>query len=549
MLKRRYQTIIFFFARILSSLAFWDIFLPRIGFGQLSRRTRSRRLRRAAIEFRALAIRLGGVMIKVGQFLSSRVDVLPSEVTVELSGLQDEVPPEQFEDIRKVAEAEFGMPLEKKYATFDKTPVAAASLGQAHCAMLWLQEDKDTPARQVNVVVKVQRPNIGLLLDTDMAALRTVGNWIQRYKPISRRADVPALLNEFSIILYQEIDYLAEGANAETFAENFADVPGVRVPRVVWSHTTKRVLTLEDVGGIKITDYEAITAAGIDRGQVATHLIDIYLKQIFEDGFFHADPHPGNLFVNPVDDTWEIAFVDFGMVGQVPANTRMALRELLMGVGTQDAARVVRSYQMLGLLLPHADLKLIEQAEQRMFERFWGKSMGELRNTDMKEIAGLAVEFRELLYSLPFQVPYNLIFLGRAVSILSGICTGLDPNFNIWYHLMPYAERLVSEEMASKGPTEWLGELGTLAQRLVKLPLRAEVILDRVERGELNVRDLELTQQVRHLKNGIRSATSSIIFAALVLGAVQLYINDAVELAAVLTVASMIALVLAIRRV
>jgi predicted unusual protein kinase regulating ubiquinone biosynthesis (AarF/ABC1/UbiB family) len=235
------------------------------------------------------------------------------------------------------------------------------------------------------------------------------------------------------------------------------------------------------------------------------------------------------------------------MVGQVPPNTREALREMLMGVGTQDAARVVRSYQMLGILLPNADVKLLEQAESRLFEKFWGKSMGELRNTDPKEMAQLAMEFREILYALPFQIPHDIIFLGRAVGILSGICTGLDPNFNIWYHLMPYAERLISEETIGRSPSEWIGELGSLAQRLARLPLRAEGVLDRVERGELNVRDSELADQVRLLQTTVRNAASGVIFAALLLGAVQLYIYGAVELAGVMAAGAIISLLLAFR--
>ena len=175
-------------------------------------------------------------------------------------------------------------------------------------------------------MVKVQRPNIENIIATDLAALRTVGRWLNYYPPIRKRANVPALLEEFTRTLYEEIDYLAEGRNAETFAANFKDHPGVLVPKVIWTHTAQRVLSLEDVQGIKITDYEAISAAGISRTEVASRLLDTYLQQIFQDGFFHADPHPGNLFVrvNPADGTrlekkpeWRLTFVDFGMVGRI----------------------------------------------------------------------------------------------------------------------------------------------------------------------------------------------------------------------------------------
>jgi predicted unusual protein kinase regulating ubiquinone biosynthesis (AarF/ABC1/UbiB family) len=418
-IKTRYRRIVSFFGRVLLSLAWWEIVLPRLGLGRLTRRTRAERLRRAAVQFRALAIQMGGVLIKVGQFLSARVDVLPPEFTRELEGLQDEVPAERFEDIRRVAEADLGEALTEKFLEFDPAPLAAASLGQAHQALLANETFKaaesgetSPPAAGIAVVVKVQRPDIEAIIATDLAALRRVGRWIMWYGPVRRRVNIPALLDEFTRTLYEEVDYLAEGRNAETFAANFRDFPGVRVPRVFWTHTSKRVLTLENVGAIKITDYPAVTAAGIDRRQVASRLLKTYLKQIFEDGFFHADPHPGNLFVTPLAapdmaqaEDWLLTFIDFGMVGRISPKTRAGARELLIAVGTRDAGRVIKAYQMLGMLLPGADLALLERANQQMFDRFWGKSMNELQQVDMSEMVNFAIEFRDLLYGLPFQVP------------------------------------------------------------------------------------------------------------------------------------------------
>lgn len=536
--RNRYRKILFFFARTLSSIAFWDILLPRIGLGKLARRDRSLRFQRFAHNFRLLAIRLGGVMIKVGQFLSTRVDVLPIEITTELSGLQDEVPPEDFEDIQRVAESELGMPLAQKYAEFNRTPLAAASLGQVHSATLWLHPQSlnatDQPPENpelLNVVVKIQRPQIEQIIQTDLAALQVVARWLESYKPIRKRADIKAILKEFSTILFEEVDYINEGENAEKFDQNFQEIEGVYVPRVVWSHTTRRVLTLEDVGGIKITDYAQISAAGISPEDVASRLIDVYLKQIFEDGFFHADPHPGNLFVRPDGDSdWDLTFVDFGMVGHVRPEIRTALRELLMGVGTKDSDRVVRSYQMLGILLPAADLELIKKAETRLFEQFWGKNMDELRNTSTEQIADLASEFRQLLFDMPFQIPYNIIFLARAVGILSGIATGLNPDFNIWLHLAPYAERLITEEASEfrrekLSPEALIIELGSLAQRLYNLPRRAKNVLERVERGELVVCDPALNSQVHLVRGSIERVAASVMFAAFLISAVQLYIS------------------------
>jgi predicted unusual protein kinase regulating ubiquinone biosynthesis (AarF/ABC1/UbiB family) len=270
-----------------------------------------------------------------------------------------------------------------------------------------------------------------------------------RYRPVREHADVPALLREFSSTVLEEIDYVHEAGNAEIFFENFKDDPDVHVPRIVRSHSTLRVLTLEDVYAIKITDYAEITKAGIERGDVANKLLDTYLKQIFEDGFVHADPHPGNLFVTPLDTEdgsprkWQLTFVDFGMTARVPEGVRDGLREMLIGVGTKDSSRVVKAYQQLGMILPGADLKLIEQAEAQVFDRFWGMSMSELRKTNPDELRKFAHQYRDLIFSMPFQVPNDLIMLARTMAILSGMCTGLNPDFNLWNQVAPYARKLI----------------------------------------------------------------------------------------------------------
>lgn len=535
MLRSRYRRIVVFWAGVMISLFVWELIFPRLGLRFLTIQTRSSRLSKIAARYRNLAIQLGGVLIKVGQFLSSRVDVLPREITAELAGLQDEVPPEQFDDIQLVAEMELGKTLAERFAGFDQTPLAAASLGQVHRARLF--SDAQTTAENpgiLDVVVKIQRPNIGMIIATDLAALRTVGRWLRRYRPISLRVNINALLDEFTRTLYEEIDYLAEGHNAETFAANFKDNLFVRVPRVIWTHTTQRVLTLENVGAIKITDYEAITAAGIDRGEVARRLLKTYLKQIFEDGFFHADPHPGNLFISPSTIPsenwgdkmeWTLTFVDFGMVGRVPIKLRSNLRELLMAIGTRDVPRMIKAYKVMGVLLPGADLNLIERASSQMFDRFWGKSMTELQNTNMDDMLDFASDFRDLLYSMPFQMPQDIIFLGRCVGILSGMCTGLDPEFNVFEQLGPYAKRLVADEVQT-GWRFWLKEAETMGLRLWALPARVESILEKMDRGEMTVRDPQLTEYLRRMERSMRRATWALVFAAMLFGGIQLLSSD-----------------------
>jgi predicted unusual protein kinase regulating ubiquinone biosynthesis (AarF/ABC1/UbiB family) len=543
MLRARYVRIVFFFAQAILNILVWDVILSRLGLRGWARRTRSARLTRLAARFRKLAIRMGGVLIKMGQFLSSRLDILPPEITAELSGLQDEVPPEIFGAVRRLAEAELGATLDETFETFEIEPLAAASLGQVHRATLREKGPEAQPASFRAVVVKIQRPNIEALIHTDLAALRVVGGWLHRYPPIRRRANVPALLAEFARSLEEEVDYLAEGRNAETFAANFERRPGVHVPRVVWAHTTRRVLTLEDVMAIKITDYEAIAAAGIDRKAVAQRLFATYWQQILDDGFFHADPHPGNLFVTPegtlarrvpaegaggqAQEGWALTFIDFGMVGHVSPNVRAGIRETALAVGTRDAARLVKGYQMLGVLLPNADLDLLEKAETRLFEQFWGKSMSELRQMDAETMRAFAAEFGDLLYTLPFQVPEDLILLGRTAAILSGMCTGLDPEFNFWGSLEPYVQKLLADEVLT-GWRYYASELETLVRALIALPKRTEAMLSKMEQGKLEVRTPDLTRQMARVELGLRRVTGSILFMALLLGGIQLYLADRV---------------------
>lgn len=531
-LRVRYWRIVLFFARVTASIIFWDIFLRRIGLGSWAKNTRPQRLRNIAVRFRALAIRLGGVMIKVGQFLSARLDVLPPEITDELSGLQDEVPPVDYEPIRLQTELELGSAIEKVFATFEKDPVAAASLGQVHRAKL-LPNEAEAMGFE-NVVVKILRPNIEQIVEVDMSAIRVVGGWLKRYKPVSDRADVPAIVEEFAAVLNAELDYLAEGKNAETFAANFKDDEGVHVPRVIWNRTTRRVLTLEDVTSIKITDYDEISAAGISRAAVAERLLATYLKQIFEDGYFHADPHPGNLFVLPLDGKDEngftkfrLTFIDFGMVGRMPDKLVEGLREVVIAVGLQDASRLIKAYQTLGVLLPSANIKLLEEASAQVFDRFWGKSMNELRSIQHSDMMKFGLQFRELMISMPFQVPENLLLLGRTIGILSGMCTGLNADFNLWLQLAPYAKKLTEGEGGSTFDT-FLNEAGELLKTLIAIPGRAERVLGRIERGQLSVEAPLVNMQISYLERSLNRLTGGIVFLGLLIAGAILYDNHTV---------------------
>ena len=271
------------------------------------------------------------------------------------------------------------------------------------------------------------------------------------------------------------------------------------------------------------------SAAGIDRAEVAKELLDTYLKQIFEDGFFHADPHPGNLFVTPLADqnevgktAWKLTFVDFGMVGHVPDYLRNGLREMVIALGTQNASRLIHSYQTLHVLLPGTDLQQLEKMSASMFDLLWGKSMDELRNLDPEEMFRFADRFRDLMYSMPFQLPQNLLLLGRTVAILSGMCTGLDREFNLWNQLAPYATKLVSQEAGSNWRV-WLDEIGNVLKELVALPTKASHLMSQLERGEIVVEVPSVNRQIIHLERAMNRVTGSLIFTGLLVASATLY--------------------------
>ncbi len=527
--RGRYRHILRFFSGVIVHFVWWDILLRRIAPRRV-RRTRPERFRRIARRFRELAVEMGGVMIKAGQFLSSRVDVLPPEITGELAGLQDEVPPEPFDAIYQTITQELGRTPKKLFSTFEEHPQAAASLGQTHRA--WLKEGDGGHA----VVVKVQRQGIERLVETDLTALRVVARWLMFYPPLRRRANAPALVAEFARTTWEELDYVAEAGNAERFREMFAQDPGVFIPSVYRRFSTGRVLTLQNVEQIKITDFEAIDAVGIDRSLVARKLMDVYLRQVFEEGFFHADPHPGNLFVRPLDGDdppFQLIFVDFGMVGRVPALVGEQLREIILALALRDAHRMVGAFQKLNFLLPGTDLGRVEEATARVLDQFWGMSMEELSQVDHGQMQALALEFRDLLFDLPFQVPQDFVFLGRAMGILSGLATSLDPQFNPWNAIEAYGQRLLRDRQRWPGVQQALKTLGETLRPLLTLPAHLDTFLLQADRGQLKVQvipDRTLQRQLRYAEQAFRRLLWGIVFAALLLAGTILYINQQVLL-------------------
>jgi predicted unusual protein kinase regulating ubiquinone biosynthesis (AarF/ABC1/UbiB family) len=512
-LRERFWTVSLFIARTLLEIWWWEILLPhRLRLGILNRNSAARR-RAWARQFRAFALSMGGVWIKLGQFFSSRADLLPPDITSILADLQDEVQPVPWSGIEQQIRRELGGPPEQFYQSFDRVPRAAASLGQVHFAL---------GPRGEPVAVKVQRPGIRAVVEIDLRALRWAMNWLGSFSFIRRRAKMGALYEEFAATLRLELDYIAEGRHAEQFAQNFEDDPNVDLPCPYWPLTTLRVLTLERVEGIKINDYAALEQVGINRVEVANKLFWVYLRQVFEDGLFHADPHPGNLFIRPRDEPldsargrpFDLIFIDFGMVGHISERSRSLMRRMVIAIARRDYYELVRLAKELGLLLPEADNRALVAAIETLFNRYYGMSMAELTAIDFDEIEQLTREFRDILYDFPFQIPQDFVFLGRTLSILSGIATGLHPAFSPLESLEPFGRRLVGAEMGGL-LGEAAREVSELSMLFLELPRRLDRLLRRVEDGDLAAEAVEpALERLEGIEGAFNRLTDSILLVA-----------------------------------
>ncbi len=473
-------------------LALFGGFFLEIGWFKLLRRFKGEEQVKArlkqlytnqAVRFRKTALDMEGLLIKVGQFFSTRVDVLPEEYTRELAQLQDEVPPVPFEGVRRVIVAELGGPVEQVFREVDPIPVAAASLGQVHKGVLPSGEQ---------VAIKVLRPGIDRIIEVDLKAFRGVIWMLKVFTDWHKTIDLDALYKDFATTLREELDYTKELNNLERFKKNFNGDLKVSAPGSYPDYSTGRVLTMEYVTGYKITDYPALRQAGIDLRELAQVLVEAYLKQVLVDGFYHADPHPGNLFVRPDGG---IIFIDFGMVGRITSKDRQAIRKIISSVISGDAGTLAEGLVDLGLVRSHANLVTLRKGLSLVLQEVRSMSFDKIGQV---KVDALLEELREFVYSEPFQFPSNYTFLGRAVGTLSGLAAGLDPSMNILEMLKPYAQYILGEEDKT-----WLGiawdrtkEVGT---SLVALPTLLEKTLNQVQNGDLQVRT-ELGPLVRGVR-------------------------------------------------
>jgi predicted unusual protein kinase regulating ubiquinone biosynthesis (AarF/ABC1/UbiB family) len=384
------------------------------------------RLAKQAVWLRESLIKLGPTFIKIGQALGTRADLLPLAYVKELATLQDQVPAFSTSDAFARIEEELGKSLHECYPEIDSEPVAAASLGQVYRARLSSGQE---------VAVKVQRPNLDRIISFDIAILYRLVKLINRFVPsMNENADWEGMLAEFHSTVFEETDYVREGRNADRFRYNFRTWRPVRVPKVYWSHTSRRVLTLEFIRGTKVTDMEQLRARRISAVKVNRLLVRTYLKQLLEDGFFHADPHPGNLLVM---DSGHLAFFDFGMVGRITPKLQYQMIDAFFHVVGRDVKGLGQDIIGLNFLKPGVDPETIRPVVEALFKHYINLRLGEI---NFKE---LTYELADVIYEYPFRLPANFTYIMRALMTLEGIAILTDPGFSFFDTAKPYAREFM----------------------------------------------------------------------------------------------------------
>ena len=454
------------------------------------------RLRRAFEE-------LGPTFIKFGQVLSGRPDLVTTPYAEEFKKLRDEVPPFSFAASKKIVEAELGAPLSELFASFDEAPVAAASIAQVHNAVL---------ADGSEVVVKVRRPGIEKTIETDISILSAVANLLEKHVPDSRVFNPSGIVDEFARTVRKEMDFLAEADNAVKFGDIFKDSDVLYIPEVYSSLTSRKVLTMERITGIRISDVAALDAAGFDRCALARNGAQAFFKQVLEDGFFHADPHPGNMFVM---DDGRVGLVDFGMVGRLTEENMELIADTFLALVNKDFDGLVQQYINMGFVTEAADLDTFKREFKNdlveLIEPLYGKTLSQIRLGDyIERITTLAVQ-----YHLKF--PRNLILMDKALLTVEALGRELDPDFDFIEVARPYAARLVKKRYS---PIRFSHRLRRnaldLAEFVDNLPHQFRVIIRKIMNDDVHV-----GMEVKHLDRFIRDfdrSTNRLSFSLVIAG-------------------------------
>ena len=510
--RRRFIDIWFFVLRLL-----FDFWLDQKAWsypGGMTEAKRMVRRKKQAVWIRNTLLELGPTFIKIGQLFSTRADLFPPEYVEELAKLQDRVPAFSYEQVEAIVEQELGKKIPELFHSFDPIPLAAASLGQVHKAKLHSGEE---------VVVKAQRPGLRKLFEIDLAILKGITRYFQSHPEWGRGRDWLGIYEECCRILWEEIEYLTEGRNADTFRRNFRDYDWVKVPRIYWRYTSPRVLTLEYAPGIKISHYEALEAAGLDRKLLARQGAEAYLHQLLNNGFFHADPHPGNIAVSAEG---ALIFYDFGMMGQIKTGVREQLMKTLFGIAQKDSTQVVQSLVELGAIAPVDDMGPVRRSIQYMLDHFMDKPF------ENQSVSAISEDLYEIAYNQPFRFPATFTFVMRAFSTLEGVGKGLDPEFSFMEVAKPFAMQLMTNGNGSADGNSFLNELSRQAAQVgstaLGLPRRLEYTLDKLEQGDLRlrVRSIETERLLRRQSSVQMGIIYALIVSAFTVSATILLVNQ-----------------------
>ena len=450
---------------------------------------------------------LGPTFIKLGQLLSTRADLLPPDYRAELTKLQDTAPAVPSEVVEDIVERELHAPAAAVFAAFEPVPLACASVGQAHTATLH---------DGTEVVVKVRRPNVVEEMDRDLEIIQNFAARASRHSKTAARYDVVGLADEFVHTLRGQLDYLQEARNAARFATNFADDPTVQIPRVFPDLTTSRVITLERIRGMKITDLAALEEAGLPRHELAERTALIVAKMIFEDGLFHADPHPGNFFI---ESTGRVGIIDFGMVGELDDRLREQLARLLTGFLRRDPGRLADALLALGTSSGVVDRARLREDLANLLTRYFGRSIGEV---SLRRAIG---EMLEIVRRHRLRVPRDLSLLFTVLIIAEGIVAELDPQLRFAEALAPYARRQLLSGLTAAGVMRRLEQLGVdLAELAAELPSRLNRISEAIETGglEVHVRTDEMDALLARTERLANRVAASVLAAGVIDGVIQL---------------------------
>lgn len=446
---------------------------------------------------------LGPTFTKLGQMLSTRPDLLPPEIIAELSKLQDQAPRVPYPEIAAVIARELGGPPEEIFQAFSVEPRAAASIGQVHDAVL----PDGTP-----VVVKIQRPGIEPTVEEDLAILGHLARLLAKNSPLGKQYDLEGYVAEFAFTLCNELDYVREGRNADRIRANFAGDPSLHVPAVYWEYTTKKVLTMEALEGIKVSDLNALDAAGIDRHELAERCAHIAVTQMLEHRFFHADPHPGNFLILP-DGT--VGLLDYGMVGQLEDRQGQTLVRLGLAVSHQDPARLLDELLGLGAAPGPIDRLALQRDLRRLLQQYSEQTLGEI------SAARILGDMADLSRRHHLQLPSDLTLLSRTLVMDEGMGAYLDPGFHLLEFARPYLQRFWESSHSPRAVARRVREGAVdVADIGMELPQRLRHLLVQLDRGEFTVTSrLEIPEEVsRNFQQASDRVAISVLTAGSVIG-------------------------------